>query len=201
MYFLFCSDAFVIMDLLWRLKPDLVIELGTAGGGSAFYYATIMNAYSTEAHVLTIDPLRVRDWNWQNVNRVCPHCIPARETNLWKSGAIEFYNEYPSAVIEKIKERIAVLGSKNIIVIEDSNHKTATVLENLELYSQFVSVGSFYLVQDTKMSYLGNQSSVSPKLAIKKFLKLSIGQNFAIDRTYEYYHYSQHVGGFLKRVK
>ena len=38
------NDAFAIMDLIWRLKPDLILELGTAGGGSSFFYGTIMTA-------------------------------------------------------------------------------------------------------------------------------------------------------------
>ncbi|CAK0899233.1 unnamed protein product [Prorocentrum cordatum] len=46
------ADAFVIMDMLGRVQPDLVIELGTAGGGSAFFYARIMREYNPSARIL-----------------------------------------------------------------------------------------------------------------------------------------------------
>mmetsp|Transcript_29246 Transcript_29246/g.49368 ORF Transcript_29246/g.49368 Transcript_29246/m.49368 type:complete len:83 (-) Transcript_29246:1883-2131(-) len=72
------------MDLLWRLKPDVLIELGTNGGGSAFFYAFIMRAYNPRAKVITIDPKRTIDWNIEQVRGVCPHCINARDTMLWK---------------------------------------------------------------------------------------------------------------------
>ena len=49
-------DAIAIADMLWRVQPDLVIELGTSGGGSAFYYSHIMERYNPSARLLTIDP-------------------------------------------------------------------------------------------------------------------------------------------------
>jgi cephalosporin hydroxylase len=53
------SDAFAIADLLWRLRPDLVIELGTSGGGSAAFYGHVMKEYNPNARLLTIDPASV----------------------------------------------------------------------------------------------------------------------------------------------
>ncbi len=50
------TDAIAIADLLWRVRPRLLIELGTSGGGSALYYARIMMAYDPLARVLTMDP-------------------------------------------------------------------------------------------------------------------------------------------------
>ena len=45
-------DAFAIADLLWRLRPRLLIELGTSGGGGALFYARVMSAYDADAQVL-----------------------------------------------------------------------------------------------------------------------------------------------------
>jgi hypothetical protein len=100
------NDAFAIMDLIWRLKPDLMIELGTAGGRSAFFYAFIMKMYNKDAKVITIDPKRTEDWNKQYVNRVCPHCTYARKTKLWKSDTIHFFNELPVDVVPKVETLI-----------------------------------------------------------------------------------------------
>lgn len=99
------NDAFALMDLIWRLKPDLLIELGTAGsiflsrdynsftycivgGGSAFFYGMIMAAYNPDAHVITIDPARTYDWNKPGVEKVCPHCVYARDTAFWKDSGM-----------------------------------------------------------------------------------------------------------------
>jgi cephalosporin hydroxylase len=51
------NDAFVIADMLWRIQPDLVIELGTSGGGSAHFFAHIMEAYNPNAKVIEIDSI------------------------------------------------------------------------------------------------------------------------------------------------
>jgi cephalosporin hydroxylase len=48
-----------IADLLWRMRPDLVIELGTSGGGSAAFYGHVMKEYNPKARLLTIDPASV----------------------------------------------------------------------------------------------------------------------------------------------
>ena len=47
------NDAFVIADMLWRIRPDLVIELGTSGGGSAHFFAHVMEQYNPKARTAT----------------------------------------------------------------------------------------------------------------------------------------------------
>jgi len=51
------NDAFVIADMLWRVQPDLVIELGTSGGGSAHFFAHIMEAYNPNAKVIDFNSI------------------------------------------------------------------------------------------------------------------------------------------------
>ena len=196
------SDAFAIMDLIWRSKPDLIVELGTAGGGSAFFYGIIMTAYNPNGHIITIDPMRKYDWNLRNVHKVCPHCIDARKTPFWKNaGVIDFHNQPVEEMVDIVRQRIIDWKSTNVLVIDDSNHLTSVVLKNLRLFSQFVSVGSYFLVQDMKMSRLlrDPRRKVSPSTAASLFLKSPRGQSFYVDRSFEYYFYTQHAGGFLKR--
>lgn len=194
------NDAFAIMDLIWRLKPDLMIELGTAGGGSAFFYAFIMTAYNKDAKVITIDPKRTFDWNQRNVKRVCPHCTYARDTKLWNSTTINFFNDIPVNVVPMVENLIKKWGSKNVLVMEDGNHLTKTVHENINAYAKFVTPGSYLIVQDTKMKRLYHRKDIDPAAAVDIFLSSpGIGQQFAIDRTFEYYLCGQHAKGFLKR--
>ena len=195
------SDAFAIMDLMWRLKPDLVIELGTGGGGSAFFYAFIMAAYAENPHVVTMDPKRIQDWNKARVNQFCPHCVFARDTPLWRSsGIIHFFNERPIDMVETVEKLIKEWGSKTILVIDDSNHLTEVVLENINAYARFVTPGSYLIVQDTKMFRLNKKDpNVNPSGAVTQFLKSDRGKDFYIDRNFEYYVITQHPEGFLRR--
>ena len=50
------NDALVIQEMLWRVKPDVLIELGTNTGGGALYFASIMSLMSPRGRVITIDP-------------------------------------------------------------------------------------------------------------------------------------------------
>lgn len=193
------ADAFVIMDLLWRLKPDLLIELGTAGGGSALFYSFIMTSYNPDAHVLTIDPKRTQDWNARKVRKLCPHCTYARDLPMWTSGVIEFHKDVPANLVSVVEARIAEWGSKRVMMIEDGNHFTKTVLQNLKLFGRFVTPGSFILVQDTKMRRLYNSTVHDPRGAARRYLDSPEGQNFTVDRTFEYYLCTEHTNGFLKR--
>jgi cephalosporin hydroxylase len=194
------NDAFAIMDLLWRLKPDLLIELGTNGGGSAFFYGFVMRAYNPKARVITIDPKRTVDWNLKNVLKVCPHCIDARDTALWKdSDTITFMHAMPGDVVDQIHGLINQWGSQRVMVMEDSNHLTKTVADNLRDFSPFVTPGSYFIVQDTKMRRLMHTKSADPLKAAETFLASKEGQDFSVDRTFEYYHCSQHARGFLHR--
>ena len=50
------NDAQMIQEMLWRVKPDVLIELGTNTGGGALYFASIMSLMSPHGRVITIDP-------------------------------------------------------------------------------------------------------------------------------------------------
>ena len=153
------KDAFALMDLIWRVKPDLLIEFGTSGGGSAFFYGLIMTAYNPGAHVITMDPDRQEDWNKWAVKKICPHCVNARDTPFWKhSGVIEFIHANPIDVVSHVEARITQWGSKKIMIMEDSNHLVKSVLGNILAYSHLVTKDAFIVVQDTKLSRPGPPS-------------------------------------------
>ena len=116
------KDAFALMDLIWRVKPDLLIEFGTSGGGSAFFYGLIMSAYNPQAHVITMDPDRQEDWNKWAVKKICPHCVRARDTPFWKhSGVIEFIHDNPLNVVAHVEARIKQWGSSSLLYIHYSS--------------------------------------------------------------------------------
>lgn len=195
------NDAFVIADMLWRVQPDLVIELGTSGGGSAHFFAHIMEAYNSEAKILTMDPsiLKLTDkkplvnWNFREIRLMCPHCVAAKDTEIWSRGKIRFLRNDPlDPEAVAIAEAMAANATR-VVVIEDSAHKYKMVLDNIRTYGRFVTPGSYMLVQDTR------SGRWEPAAAVSKFLDLPEGAEFRVDRRWEYLLYTQHTGGWLRR--
>lgn len=197
------NDAFVIADMLWRLRPDLLIELGTSGGGSAHFLMHVMEQYNPKAKLLTMDPALpgagsarsepLVAWNAAAVRRFCPHCTPANESAVWKRGNIHFVRKIPdSSEAIEIAEAF-VSRAKTVMVIEDSTHEYKTVLSNIKAYGKYVTPGSYMLVQDTRCGRW------KPADAVEQFLQEPEGKDFSVDPRWEYMVFSQHSGGFLRK--
>ena len=197
------SDAIAIADLLWRVRPRLMIELGTSGGGSALYFARTMLGYDPEARVLTMDPAQdtvpLVNWNQASMRTFCPHCVPANATGVW-SKAVRYLREIPPSALaqaeaSRLAEQAMASGGLPVLVMEDSNHEYANVRANIWAYHKFVTPGSYLIVQDTR---LGRYTGVTR--AVAEFLAGPGKSLFVRDRRPEYFLYSQHAGGFLRRL-
>lgn len=197
------NDAFVIADMLWRLRPDLFIELGTSGGGSAAFWAHVMAQYNPNAKVLTMDPsiqgagsqksAPLQPWNYGAVKRFCPHCIAANESKAWKRGNIQFLKMFPDSPEALTIASKMASQAKRVLVMEDSTHEKPVVLANVKAYGQFVTPGSYLIVQDTRCGRW------KPADAVAEFLTLPEGARFSVDPRWEYMVFSQHNGGFLRK--
>ena len=84
------------------------------------------------------------------------------------------------------------------MVIEDSNHQKQVVRANLRAYHKFVTPGSFFLVQDTKLDRFGSGSH-GPHGALREFLEAEGKGLFVIDKGREYFLFSRHSNGWLYR--
>ena len=197
------SDAFAISDLLWRVRPSLLIELGTSGGGGALFYARIMRGYDPDAQVLTIDPASAShkafskplvDWNHEGMRRFCPHCKAAKDELLWKN-AVKFHRDYPTSEASLALARKMAREAKGpVLVMEDSSHAYKHVRENMRAFADFVTPGSYLIVQDTRY---GNMEG--PSVAVGEFLIAD--KRFVQDRRPEYLLITQHSGGYLRRLE
>jgi hypothetical protein len=76
------SDAHLLQEIIWKLKPDLIIDLGTNTGGSALFFASIMNYYNKFAKIVSVD-IKNFDQNW--IPGKCEDCINPMNTELWKN--------------------------------------------------------------------------------------------------------------------
>lgn len=169
------SDAWIVMEILYEVKPDLIVEAGTFHGGSANLWAIILEHINPNGKVITID---IED---QRMPR-------AKELPIAKER-VEFLlgSSTDPKVVSEVHRRAT---GKKVLVLLDSLHSKEHVAAELDAYSPIVSVGSYLIVQDTL---------VGPKGAIDEFLAGT--DEFVADRKRERYPDTSSVRGYLKRVK
>lgn len=128
------QDMLAMQEIIWRVKPDLVIECGIAHGGSIIYYASLLELQG-HGEVLGID-VDIRPHNREAIES---HPMSKRIRMIQGSSL-------DPAIVEQV--RAAALG-KTVIVVLDSNHTHEHVLEELRLYGPLVSLDSYCVVMDT----------------------------------------------------
>jgi cephalosporin hydroxylase/nucleoside-diphosphate-sugar epimerase len=187
------QDMIAMQELIWDIKPDLIIETGIAHGGSLIYYASIMELIG-KGEVLGID-IDIRDHNRKEIEA---HPM-AKRIKMIQGSAID-----PAIVAEVAKH---AEGKKTVMVCLDSNHTHDHVLAELQMYANFTTVGSYCVVFDTivedmpKGMYdrpwdVGN----NPKTAVFEYLKTN--NDFVIDKHIDNkLLISVAPDGYLKRVK
>jgi len=96
------SDAHLLQEIIWKLKPDLIIDLGTNTGGSALFFASIMNYYNKFGKIVSVD-IKNFDQNW--IPGKCEDCINPMNTELWKNY-VTFYQGSTTDlnIVSKIRE-------------------------------------------------------------------------------------------------
>jgi cephalosporin hydroxylase len=128
------DDMFRVQEVLYRIRPDVVIETGVAHGGSLVYYASIFEAMG-HGRVIGVD-IEIR-----------PHNRAAIEAHELKKR-IELI-EGDSVSTETVRRvRQLVRDGETVIVFLDSNHSRQHVLAELEAYAPLVSVGSYIVATD-----------------------------------------------------
>ena len=189
------QDMIAMQEIIWDVKPDLIIETGIAHGGSLIYYASLLELVGA-GEVLGID-IDIREHNRKEIEK---HQMFKRIKMISGSSINE-------DTIEKVKEHAE--GKKKILVILDSNHTHDHVLKELELYSPFVSLSSYIVVFDTIVEdlpegYFSQQRpwgiGNNPKTAVSEFLQKN--NQFIIDESIDNkLLISVGPSGYLKRIK
>lgn len=188
------QDMILMQEIIWDIKPDLIIETGIAHGGSLIFYASLLELIGN-GEVLGID-IEIRMHNR----------IAIEEHPMYKRIKMLEGNSVTEEMVNKVKS--CADGKSKIIVCLDSNHTHQHVLDELSYYSPFVSIGSYIVVFDTIVenlpeNYLPNRSwgiGNNPMTAVESFLKNN--ENFEIDNNIDNkLLISVAPGGYLKRVK
>jgi len=167
------QDMMAMQELIWRIKPDLVIECGIAHGGSIIYYASLLELQG-HGEVLGID----RDIRAHNREAIESHPMIKRISMIEGSSL-------DPAVVEQVRQAAA---GKKVIVVLDSNHTHEHVLEELRLYAPLVSLDSYCVVMDTVVEDMPADAfpdrpwgpGDNPKTAVWAYLKENA--DFEIDQ-------------------
>ena len=171
------QDIVAMQEILWSVKPDLVIETGIAHGGSIIFHASILELMG-KGEVLGID-IEIRPHNRKAIEK---HPMYKRITMIEGDSVSGF-------VLDQVREKVR--GKKKVLVCLDSNHTHDHVLNEMKSYSPFVTKGSYLIVFDTIIEELPSDfypdrpwtKSDNPKTAVRDFLK--VNDRFAVDKSVE----------------
>lgn len=143
------EDMLRIQEVIYAVKPTLIIETGVAHGGSLIYYASLFRAMGIVGRVLGID-IEIRP---QNRTAIEAHELFPYITLI----------EGSSIQAETVNQVCAQIGKDDrVMVILDSNHTKAHVLAELEIYGPIVSPGCHIVATDGIMHWLGNAPRTQP---------------------------------------
>jgi cephalosporin hydroxylase len=171
-------DLWVYQELLVEQKPDLIIETGTAHGGSALYLASVCDLLG-RGEIVTVDIFPIED-------------RPAHDRITYLTGS----STAPEVVAEV--ERI-VAGRENVLVILDSDHARDHVLDELRIYNRFVPPGGYLIVEDTNVNAhpVFPEHGPGPMEALETFLGET--DEFEVDPTREKFFLTFNPRGFLRK--
>lgn len=181
------ADLITYQQLIYDVMPDVIIETGSCTGGSAlFFYDTMVSYGIKNPKVISIEK-RI------NINEVSP--LEKENITFIEDSSLSM------EVLNEIRESIK---NKKVLVSLDSDHIEDHVIKELNVYSTFVSLNSYIIVEDT---FLGEYAPIgphtifyngdNPKGAVDKFL--SYNNKFIIDKKYEKV-FSMNPKGYLKRI-
>lgn len=204
------EDMVAVQELIWKVRPTLIIETGIAHGGSLVLSASMLalldycdavdsgqslDPKASKRRVVGID-IDIRDHNRRAIES---HPL-AHMISMVEGSSIE------PATVAQVR-RLAV-GHENVMVFLDSNHTHDHVLQELRDYGTMTSVGSFCIVFDTFVEdmppkYFADRpwdKGNSPKTAVHEFV--SSDDRFVIDRSLDQkLLITVAPSGYLKRVK
>ena len=185
-------------EIIWEVKPNLIIETGVAAGGSLMFSATMLTALQACGEIENAEVVGI-------------------EINLYPKNREAIFNHSLSKIItiidgssvdeDIIAEVHKIAKGKRVLIYLDSNHTHEHVLAELKAYAPLVSVGSYIIVEDTGIEDLPQGTTSdrpwgkgnNPKTAVWEFLKEN--SNFEIDDIDKKLIMTGNPSGYLKRIR
>ena len=170
------QDVMATQEIVWRTKPDLIIETGVARGGSLVLYASLLKLIGNGGRVVGID-IDIRPHNRQAIEE---HPL-ANAITLIEGSSID------QATVDAVRDQVK--DAKRVMVVLDSMHTADHVLRELELYSPLVTQDCYLIVFDTVIEFMPPETVAdrpwakgnSPYNAVQDFLETN--DRFRVDRS------------------
>jgi cephalosporin hydroxylase len=193
------QDMIAMQEIIWSVKPDLIIETGIAHGGSLIFSASMLELNAAcggpqDGEVLGLD-IDIRAHNRKDIEA---HPM-AKRISMIQGSSVD------PEIIEQVKAKAA--GNQRVLVCLDSNHTHDHVLAELKAYAPLTSVGSYCVVFDTIIEDMPDEMfpdrpwgpGNNPKTAVREYLKTH--PEFKIDKQIDNkLLISVAPDGYLKRV-
>jgi cephalosporin hydroxylase len=187
----FPEDIVIMQELIWKVRPDVIVECGLAHGGSALFYASLLELIG-KGIVIGID-VEIRHYN-----RIAIQNHPlSHRVRMIEGSSIS--DETISMVKDMVK------GTAKVMVILDSNHSREHVQKELELYKDFVTPGSYLIAMDGAQAFVWDIPNGKPEwkednplIAIEEFLMKN--SDFVIDERCNKLFVTSNPKGYLRKV-
>jgi len=206
----FPQDMIALSELIWDVRPNLIIETGVAHGGSLIHSASqlaILDVCDAIESGVSLNPLESTrkvigidiDIRSHNRSAIESHPMSSRISML-EGSSID------PRIVDQVHEMAA--GYECVMVLLDSNHTHDHVLRELEAYAHLTSVGSYCVVFDTVIEYMPPGSfpdrqwdlGDNPMTAVRAYLETH--PEFVIDRTIaDKLQITVAPDGYLKKVQ
>ena len=189
------QDLVAIQDIVWRTRPEFIVEIGVAWGGGMLFEAMLLEILGGQ-QVIGVDIFVPQDLR----ERLEKHGALSRRMELIEGSSTA------GATLAKIEKLLA--GSKNVLVMLDSLHTHEHVLAELRAYAGFVGKGQYLVCGDTIIERMPAQAhgprpwgpGNSPATAVTAFLEEN--RRFTVDTDIDKrLLFSCHPGGYLKAVE
>jgi len=178
------TDLWIYHEIIWKTRPDLIVETGTCKGGSALFFANMFDLMATDGRVITIDITS------------CPEGYP-------EHPRIQFITKSSTTPETAALIRSLVRPTDRVMVILDSDHSESHVRNELDLYSPLVSHGCYLVVEDTNVNGhpVYRTHGPGPMEALIDFLASDSGRGFESDvAIVDKFGFTFQPRGWLRRV-
>jgi cephalosporin hydroxylase len=175
-------DSWIYQEIIYEVKPDIIVEIGSAEGGSTLYFANLLDLLG-KGRVISID-------------------IDRTSYNVKHDRIIVITGDCSS---QEVSGKVSQLcQGKRVLVFHDGDHHKEAVLRDLAIYSKLVSVGSYLIVEDGVVDLFKpgdgmGQLYEGPLKAVDEFI--ASNGNFVVDMDRERYLLTYNPRGFLKRIR
>jgi len=134
------ADIMATQEVIWKTKPDIIIETGVARGGSLIFMASILEIIG-KGKVIGVD-IDIRKHNRESIEA---HPLSKR-INLVEGGSVD------TDILAEVRSHIR--KDSKVMVVLDSDHSRSHVLNECRAYGPMVTQGCYLVVADTLVGHV-----------------------------------------------